>query len=151
MTNPRDDETGDEPALDVEAEFARIVEAYGDQLPEDGPPAPVVPPTPEALTERFRSRGWSDPLNTEATWEDEGHFVPPEPPPLSVPEPRRLVAWLAVLGAPLVMMGMVLLNVTPEAWLSFLLVVAFIGGFVALVATMRRDDDHRPGDDGAVL
>ncbi len=147
MSSPRDDES----AWDIDAEFARIVEEYGDEPHEEVKDEPQVPPTPEALTDRFRARGWSDPLNTEATWEDEGHFVPPEPPPLDVPEPRRLVAWLGVLGAPLVMIALVLLQVTPAAWLSFLLVAAFVAGFVALVATMRRDDDHWPGDDGAVL
>jgi hypothetical protein len=149
---PRDsdeDPTDGEP-FDLDAEFAKIVEAYGDEPAEVTPP-----PTPEGLTERFAARGWSepsaDPLNTEATWEDEGHFVPPEPPPLGVPEPSRLVAWCGVLGAPLVMLVMVLLSITPAGWVAFLMVVGFVGGFVYLVATMRRDDDHWPGDDGAVL
>jgi hypothetical protein len=140
--------------FDVDAEFAKIVEAYGDEPAEVTPP-----PTPEGLAERFKTHGWSDapqppsddPLNTAATWDDEGHFIPPEPPPLPVPEPHRLVAWIGVLGAPLVMLVLVVFRVTPPGWLSFLLVVGFVGGFVSLVATMKRDEDHWPGDDGAVL
>jgi hypothetical protein len=149
---PRDseEEPGEDKPFDVEAEFAKIVEAYGDQPAEATPP-----PTPEGLAERFQSRGWSevsgDPLNTEATWHDEGHFVPPDPPPLAIPEPSRLLAWAGVLGTPLVMLVLVLFSVTPADWVSFLMVVVFVGGFVYLVATMRRDDDHWPGDDGAVL
>ncbi len=149
---PRDseDEPGEGPALDVETEFAKIVEAYGDRPAEITPP-----PTPEGLAERFQARGWSgvsdDPLQTEATWDDEGHFVPPEPPPLDVPEPTRLLAWGGLLGAPVVMLLLVLFSLTPPDWLAFLMVVGFVGGFVYLVATMRRDDDHWPGDDGAVL
>jgi hypothetical protein len=146
---PRDnDEPSEGARYDVDAEFAKIVEAYGDQ------PADVTPPeTPESLTERFQARGWSEPVKpgtAEATWEDEGHFVPPEPPPLPVPEPHRLVAWAGVLGAPLVMLVLVVFRITPPGWLSLLLVVGFVGGFVGLVATMRRDDDGQ-GDDGAVL
>jgi hypothetical protein len=112
------------------------------------------PPTPEGLAERFQARGWGsggDPLNTDATWEDEGHFVPPEPPPLPVPEPHRLVAWIGVLGAPLVMFILVIFRISVPDWATFFLVVGFVGGFVALVATMKRDEDHFPGDDGAVL
>jgi len=139
--------------LDVEAEFAKIVEAYGDQPADTSPP-----PTPEGLAERFKSHGWSepapasdDPLNTEATYFDEGHFIPPEPPPIDVPEPRRLIAWGGVLGAPLVMLVFVVFRLTAPEWLSFLMVCGFVGGFVYLVATMKRDDDRWPGDDGAVL
>ena len=139
--------------LDVEAEFAKIIEQYGDEPAETTPP-----PTPEGLSERFQAHGWADapvpssePLNTEATYFDEGHFIPPEPPPLVLPEPPRLLAWSGVFGAPLIALLLVVFRVDPPEWMSFLLVVAFVGGFVYLVATMRRDEDRWSGDDGAVL
>jgi len=156
---PHDHDNGSEDDLpvDVEAEFARIVEAYGDEPADVSPP-----PTPEGLAERFRSHGWTDaptpessksedPLNTGASWDDEGHFVPPEPPPIGVPEPPRLAAWAGVLGAPALLLSLTIFRVDPPSWALFLLAVAFIGGFAYLVATMRSDSDSWPGDDGAVL
>jgi hypothetical protein len=154
------DDSSDGRPVDVEAEFARIVEAYGEE------PADVTPPaTPEGLAERFRSHGWADaptpeppptasdgdPLNTTASWDEEGHFVPPEPPPIDVPEPPRLAAWAGVLGAPALLLTLTILRAHPPSWVLFLLAVAFIGGFAYLVATMKRDNDSWPGDDGAVL
>lgn len=154
-TNGEREEGGGSP-LDMEAEFAKIVEAYGDQPAATSPPA-----TPEGLTERFKALGWADApgpapagddaLNTDATYYDEGHFIPPEPPPIAVPEPRRLIAWGGVLGSPLVMLIFVVFQLNAPDWLAFFLVSGFVGGFVYLVATMKRDDDRWPGDDGAVL
>ena len=70
-------------------------------------------------------------------------FVPPEPPPLRLPEDRLVRAgWAGVLGGPLIILA--------NRWLhldSFVTVVggiAFLAGFVTLIARMRneRDDDH---------
>lgn len=91
-------------------------------------------------------------LNTAATWDDEGHFVPPTPPPLPRLEPRRKAAWLALFGSPVLMLLGVVLGWTYPGWVSFLLVAAFVGGFGYLVATMPRGGDRGwPGDDGAVV
>jgi hypothetical protein len=135
---------------DVDAEFAKIVQQYGEEPADHSPP-----PTPESLVERFRARGWDqldrgDALTSDATWEDEGHFVPPEPPPVEVPEPRRLVAWTGVTVSPLIMLVCIVFGLTVPDWLAFLMVAGFVGGFVTLVLTMKHDDDTWP-DDGAVL
>ena len=152
---PRDGGDGEGENLDVEAQFAQIVANYGDQPAEDISAAerPADPPA-ETLADRFRVHGWAeptDPLNTPATWDDEGHFIPPEPPPLGPMDPRRVVAWIGVASAPIAMLVMAVLNWVPPGWLSFLLVCGFIGGFVSLIATMHHDDDQWSGDDGAVL
>ncbi|HSV38424.1 MAG TPA: hypothetical protein VLI04_06655 [Nocardioidaceae bacterium] len=149
----QENEHDDGTPLDVDAEFAKIVGAYG------GEPAEVTPPpTPETLADRFQRLGWteappssSDPLNTEATYFEEGHFIPPEPPPLELPRGPRLAAWSGIFGAPVISLILVLFQVSPPEWMSFLLVVAFVGGFVYLIATMSRDNDRWSGDDGAVL
>ena len=82
--------------------------------------------------------------------EHEEHFVPPEPPPVPRGTPARRLAWCGLFGAPLVMLAAVVFGLQYPAWFIFGLVVAFIGGFVFLVATMPRDggDDW---DDGAVV
>ena len=112
------------------------------------PPAPDAPSVPTSPPDT----GSSDPLNSRATWEDEGHFVPPVPPPLPSVEPRRRIAWIALLGSPVVGLLLVLLQIAIPRWMSSLLVIAFVGGFCYLVATMGQPSrGDWSGDDGAVL
>ncbi len=171
-----------EPALDEDAAWAAIVANYGERpnmFPE-GPPRPDSPaaepdePEPPVVgpdgsvvepveTETPRrsvfdrsflesQRLDAHELNTPAGWADEGHFVPPPPPPLPVVEPRRRLAWAGLFGAPLLMLLGVVLGWSFPTWLSMVVVGAFVGGFVYLVATMsRRRHGDWPGGDGAVL
>ncbi|MCG7525218.1 hypothetical protein MHW47_12300 [Streptomyces sp. OfavH-34-F] len=84
--------------------------------------------------------------------EDEGHFVPPEPPPLPDADVTTKFGWLGVIGGPLLMLLAVLLSWDMTWWLTTLCVGGFLGGFVTLVARMNPGDD---GDDdpgrGAVV
>lgn len=144
-----------DPGLDIDARFAEIVAGWEPSTPEEEPdeappPAPPVRPDVDQLRGLFRP-GWGDDgLETEASWSEEGHFVPPPPPPLPQVEPRRRLAWAALLGAPLVAVLFVGAGIRPAGWMLFLLVVAFVGGFSYLVATMRSGPpDDWSGDDGA--
>ncbi len=76
--------------------------------------------------------------------------MPPEPPPLPWPEPNRGLAWLALFGSPTLMLGALLLSISLPSWITTLLGFTFIGGFVYLVATMRRGPSDG-WDDGARL
>jgi len=155
--------------LDEDAAWRDIVAHYGDRPELEGPgpgaadpeagTSGVEPETPDpsdaARDERLRGLfqpSWSDPLDTEATWEDEGHFTPPAPPPMPVLDPRRRLAWLGLFGSPVVMLVAVVLGWSLPSWLMFCLALSFAGGFVYLVATMPN---RRPGDgsggDGAVV
>ena len=89
-------------------------------------------------------------LNTEASWDDEGHFVPPPPPPLPVVEPHRRLAWAGLLGTPFVTLLLIGAGIRVTGWMAFLLAIMFVGGFGYLVATMRSGPpDDFSGDDGA--
>lgn len=163
MTDHSDGPDPDEPTegtspegsrkLDEDAAWRAIIENYGErpQLGE-APPAPATPEPQERATPPVLEPGWQDQLNTEATWEDEGHFVPPVPPPLPPLEPRRRLAWFGLFGAPALLLLAVVLGWSYPDWILFLLASGFIGGFVYLVATMSNS---RPGDgsgdDGAVV
>ncbi len=148
---------GERPSLDPEPSPGAPVDPSADpppgSLPE--PPKPVDPGPPD-LAERERRLNdlfrpsWNDPLNTEATWDDEGRFVPPPAPPVSIPDPRRRAAWAGLFGSPLLMLVAVVLGWQLPGWLMLGLTGGFVGGFVYLVATMpnRRSDG---GDDGAVV
>jgi hypothetical protein len=145
--------------LDEDAAWRAIVDNYGDQPdfpdldlpdPDDAPDTPQAAPAAPAFPSL--ERRWEDPLQSEASWEDEGHFTPPEPPPLPTVEPQRRLAWAGLFGAPLVMLVAVVLGWTMPGWLGFLLVAGFLGGFGFLVATMPRSrSEDGDGDDGAVV
>ncbi|MEU7961863.1 hypothetical protein AB0D09_00075 [Streptomyces sp. NPDC049097] len=84
--------------------------------------------------------------------DDEGHFVPPEPPPLPTGDTTAKFAWLGVVGGPILLLLAVMLGWEMTWWLTTLGVGGFLGGFATLVARMRTDDED--GDDpgrGAVV
>ncbi|RDG38130.1 hypothetical protein DVH02_10585, partial [Streptomyces corynorhini] len=83
---------------------------------------------------------------------DEGHFVPPEPPPLPESDVTSRFAWLAVVGGPVLMLVAVLLQWEMTWWLTTVCIGGFLGGFATLVARMNAEDDESddPGR-GAVV
>jgi hypothetical protein len=161
---------------DVEAAFARLVAGYDadPEAPADGggearpwpaaedvdesadphPPS-VEPPDfdePNVPIGESLVVSSTDPLNTEATWDDEGHFVPPPPPPLPRLEPLMLLAWIGVLGSVAVAVFAALVGWVIPQLLLLAMIVGFIGGIVVLIARISRDptDPDHP-DDGAVV
>ncbi|MFF3780434.1 hypothetical protein [Streptomyces sp. NPDC001933] len=93
-----------------------------------------------------------EPKDDDLDDSDEGHFVPPEPPPLPEADVTAKFAWLAVVGGPVLMLIAVLLRWDMTWWLTTVCVGGFLGGFVTLVARMNDDDedDDDPGR-GAVV
>lgn len=79
---------------------------------------------------------------------DEGYV--PELEPIPRPEPLVGMAWFGVLGTPMVLLGLLLTGLPAPAWLGWLMVVWFLGGFAFLVARMPKQRDD-PFDDGARL
>ncbi|WP_030249379.1 MULTISPECIES: hypothetical protein [unclassified Streptomyces] len=99
-------------------------------------------------------RDYSTPEPSEDDFDegDEGHFVPPEPPPLPAADVTAKFAWLGVLGGPVLLLLAVLLGWEMTWWLATLGIGGFLGGFATLVMRMRTDDedDDDPGR-GAVV
>ncbi|MEU8546796.1 hypothetical protein AB0C81_07280 [Streptomyces roseoverticillatus] len=105
-------------------------------------------------------RDWSTPEppdddaveGDEGDGADEGHFVPPEPPPLPTGDVTARFAWIAVLGGPLLLLIMVLLQQPLTWWLTTIGIGGFLGGFATLVLRMKDSDeeDDDPGR-GAVV
>ena len=138
-----------DPRAAQDAAWRQIVENYGDRPlidddhdePDDQAgslelapePAPELRPAPLVRAEAA-----------------EEHFVPPPPPPVPTAEPRRLLAWLGLFGAPVIVLVALLLRISIPSWFGLMLMAWFVGGFVFLVASMHdtpRDED----DDGAVV
>jgi hypothetical protein len=137
------DHYGDQPVL-AEDEVAEVA-AEPDRSPEPSPdqaepspnqrdPSPAQPDQPEP----FRLEPYDE------------HFVPPPlPPPPDIAADRRF-AWIGLIAPPLVLLIVVVLDYPLPGILTGFLVVAFLGSFAYLVATMSRDP-RDPDDDGARL
>ncbi|MGH3509531.1 MAG: hypothetical protein ACRDPI_04800 [Nocardioidaceae bacterium] len=132
--------------LDEDAAWRSIVENYG----EPPPPAEPQVELPSVGDPVGPLQAWQ-PDWQPTPWEDEGHFVPPEPPPLPRLEPRRRLAWLSLVAGPVVLLVAVFFGWSPPTWLTTLVVLGFLAGFGYLVSTMPRHRDDWSGDDGAVV
>ncbi|TVL90919.1 hypothetical protein [Streptomyces sp. SAJ15] len=95
-------------------------------------------------------RDWEpgEPSEDDFDASDEGHFVPPEPPPLPHADTTARFAWLAVLGGPLLLLLVVLLGIEMTWWLTTLGVGGFLGGFATLVMRMKDGDEDEDDDPG---
>ncbi|TDT36341.1 hypothetical protein EV562_108166 [Streptomyces sp. BK208] len=99
-----------------------------------------------------RDHTTAEPSDDDFDADDEGHFVPPEPPPLPDADPTAKFAWLGVLGGPVLLLLAVVLGWEMTWWLTTLSIGGFLGGFATLVVRMRtgEEDDDDPGR-GAVV
>ncbi|MFE1800144.1 hypothetical protein ACFW9L_28820 [Streptomyces sp. NPDC059517] len=93
-----------------------------------------------------------EPAEEDFDEDDEGHFVPPEPPPLPAADATAKFAWLGVIGGPVLLLLAVLLGWEMTWYLATLGIGGFLGGFATLVGRMRGDeeDEDDPGR-GAVV
>lgn len=133
---------------DEDEAWRQIVENYGDRPSVDDDVAPL-PEESDSDTLPGSDADLAQPLPLAgALWDDEGHFVPPPTPPITLAEPKRLLAWAGLFGAPLVVLLGLVLPLGFPGWLTGLLVTWFAGGFVYLVATMPRGG-RDPWDDGS--
>ncbi|MBB5791503.1 hypothetical protein [Jiangella mangrovi] len=78
------------------------------------------------------------------------HFVPPPPAPLPRGDRIQQVAWAGVIAPPIALIIVAIMSWRPSDEIVFFAVVAFVAGFVTLVARMRGHHPNDP-DDGAVI
>ncbi|WP_431678162.1 hypothetical protein [Kitasatospora sp. KL5] len=116
--------------------------------------APQPRPRPRPTTPEQVAGPVSGPRDFELQEDpDEGHFVPPEPPPLPKADTTAKFAWLAVLGGPALLLLDAVVWREIAGWPAWVGITAFLGGFVTLVARMKDKDDDEPDDPmgGAVV
>lgn len=114
-----------------------IVDNYGERPEVDELPPPEPEPEP------------FNPTYDELEAPDErDRFVPPPPPPAPKLRLPQHLPWIGVFGSPAVLLLALLTGLRLPGWAGYLLVVAFVGGFLYLVLTMRRGG-RDPWDDGA--
>ena len=174
MSAPPPERDGDRDA--VEAAWAEIVARWDAEAPpvgawpaqeDDDSPGPPGE-APESGDRRLQ--GWAQdqpadrgrervlpagprdsPPPPEGLDDDAGeHFVPPEPPPMPRAGWRGWLPWVGVLGAPVLLLVLVLAGQRPSGTPLLLLVAGFVAGFLTLVVRLptSRDGDD---DDGAVV
>lgn len=92
------------------------------------------------------SSGTGDPRDY-AVEDDDGEFVPEEPPKLSAADPLTMLAWLGAVGAPvaLVLSSMFWRSAPLLAILG--MVAVFVGAVVYLIMKLPQEKDEN--DDGA--
>jgi hypothetical protein len=166
MTRPSED---DRAAID--RAFAEMVAGY--HLTADRPlpatePEPAAEPDPqtpsggrpaEVTVSGDPDARWADehplfrfvdaepqPVRPEAP---DPRYVPDPLPPLRAPAVPALLGWVGILWAALVVLAAAF-GLRFPAWVGWIAVLGFVGGFVILVARLPR---HRSPDagDGAVL
>ncbi|MCX5382926.1 hypothetical protein [Streptomyces sp. NBC_00083] len=135
---------------------------------EDGKPGPAAaPPEPPAKGLDKPALGSSvvfapgvrgprdhrpaEPLDHDEDGSDEGHFVPPEPPPLPEADVTAKFAWLGVVGGPLLLILAAVFGWDMTWWLTTLGVGGFLGGIATLFARMQPDEDDDDPGRGAVV
>jgi hypothetical protein len=141
----------DDPDYDDTA-WQAIVDNYGERVDlettddsddsDDADPGPAPEAAEDAYDDRYDDR--YDDLDQI----DDDRFVPAQAPPVPVPPPDRMLAWLGVFGSPAVLLIFLVLGLGMPSWLGWLLVAWFVGGFCYLV--LRSPGSPRdPWDDGA--
>ncbi|WP_436698332.1 hypothetical protein [Nocardioides sp. BYT-33-1] len=142
----------DDPDYD-DAAWQAIVDNYGERVEleasdddaaegaeDDADPGPA----PASVDDDRYADRYDDDLDPF----DDERFVPAQAPPVPVPPPDRMLAWLGVFGAPAVLLVFLILGLGMPSWLGWLLVAWFVGGFCYLV--VRSPGPPRdPWDDGA--
>ncbi|GHF62305.1 hypothetical protein GCM10018787_07960 [Streptomyces thermodiastaticus] len=164
--------------LDEEAAWAAIVAGYGEEPPDPPGARPFRPVEDDERAGRGpggagrsaprlggsvsfapgvgpagpRDYALGEPSDDDFDEDDEGHFVPPEPPPLPEADTTAKFAWLGVVGGPVLLLLAVVLGWDMTWWLTTVCVGGFLGGIATLVARMNPgdDEDDDPGR-GAVV
>jgi hypothetical protein len=148
-----DDDTEPEPdAADAETDPPLLGRAPDGDGPPRAEDTPSGPPSGrwDLPVRRITIPEDAAPLPDADDDEDEEGFVPPEPPPLPRGDLVSRVAWAAVIGGPLFLLVAAMAWRGLPAYLLLFALLAFVGGFVTLVARMPQEHPDDP-DDGAVV
>lgn len=82
--------------------------------------------------------------------ESQERYIPPPPPPLPRLRPVDQLAWLGVLGGPIVLLLAAVFTLPIPTWVELAAALGFVAGFVTLVVGLdNRSHDELDGDDGA--
>jgi hypothetical protein len=111
-------------------------------------PAPGSPHGPRPP--RGQGPAWG-PRDYTVDDEDDGDFIPPDPPALGAGRPAVVLSVLGLVGGPAVLLLAAIFWPSIPGILITILIAAFIAGGVGLFLALPRDEDrnHPWNDDGA--
>ncbi|UWX98232.1 hypothetical protein N2K95_06140 [Arthrobacter zhaoxinii] len=121
--------------------------------PEPAAPSPAEPSPAERTRAIFRNQPLAAAGPRDYTAEDDGDdnggFVPPEPPPLGMGEPLVVLSWLGTLAGPLLLLvfAMFWRDAPLAVILGTIAVFAGSAGYLLFRLPQHRDE----GDDGAAV
>jgi len=148
-------ELGIDPDLDFDAAFAALVAQFSapDAVPDRAEPS--LAPSPrgaERVVEEVPADEGPTAVADEPLYpaELDEHFEPPDPPPLPRGDLYSRLAWAGVIGGPALLLMAAFLGGRLPAMLVVGALLAFVAGFVTLVARMPGERPDDP-DDGAVV
>lgn len=155
MTGRDPDEPDRPPDTDVDAAFAQIVAGWEREHGHTEWPDAESAESPESVGSvgSFVEQEPDEvpPADEDDTLDDEGHFVPPEPPPLPRPQPQTLGAVALFLFGVILLVVPSLLDFSADVSLALGL-LAMSGSIAWLIARLRRGPPTDSGwDDGAQL
>lgn len=152
-------ELGIDPDLDFDAAFEALVAQFSapDAVP-DRPERPDRSQGPQASGASAPAVVAPEPEPQPVEADDEPlypaeldeHFEPPDPPPLGRGDLSSRLAWAGVIGGPAVLLIAAFLGGRLPSYLVVGALLAFVAGFVTLVARMPGERPDDP-DDGAVV
>ncbi|MFI7589457.1 hypothetical protein ACIB24_20525 [Spongisporangium articulatum] len=159
-------DSGSGEPLDIDSAFAAIVADWEKETPEGERSWPAdedadlealraLPPVTKSVPVETEGLsvvpdGERSDRSEPAEPEDTERYEPPEPPPLPRGDLISRVAWAGALGGPLFLLIAVIAWRTAPQLLLMAAIVAFVAGFVTLVARMPQHRDEDDGD-GAVV
>ena len=143
MQGRQDGHGGGEDADSDDSVWQSIIDNYGDPVLDAGDIEDVA--SAAASTQQVEPIAFVQLPDED---QDEERFVPPPPPPVPVPRPDRMLAWIGLLGSPIVVLVSVIFHIGMPSLLGMGLIAAFLGGFGYLILTMDNEPPD-PWDDGA--
>lgn len=163
MTRP-DPDSPDQDANPDDAVWLDLVarlEADQEWTAEDSgpadPPAPTASPGPRTAFRDFDPLGLAagpladsdapGPRDYAVEDDDDGGFIPEDPPSLAGTEPLTMLAWLAAVGGPVALLFAVIFWRSAPLPAVLGIVAAFVLGTVYLIMQLPQDKDE--DDDGA--
>ncbi len=140
----------DEDQAEIDRQWQQIVEGLGPIEPSG--PAPG-PPSDERsdLASYFAETPACGPRDYTVDDEDEGDFVPPDPPALATGRPAMVLSVVGLVGGPAALLLAALFWPGIPGIVVTVLIAAFVAGAVGLFLSLPRDQDRRGpwNDDGA--
>lgn len=160
MTERRDGPHGDghggdgdrehEDQAEIDRQWQQIVEGFGPHEPSGPDPEPPSEKRSDLASYFTGSPAWG-PRDYTVDDEDEGDFVPPDPPSLATGRPAMVLSVLGLVGGPAALLLAALFWPGIPGLVVTALIAAFVAGAVGLFLSLPRDQDRRDpwNDDGA--